>query len=59
MLTPVTADILFKLQESDTLRWGDYNFCTSMIADASQDFFIDPAKEYRSRLVTTRDRKFP
>jgi hypothetical protein len=39
------------LRESDTFRQGAYDFCTSTIADASQDFFVNPAEEYRSRLV--------
>jgi hypothetical protein len=58
MLAHVAAYILLKLRESDTLRQGAYNVCTSTIVDASQDFFVNPAKEYLSKLVATRDSKF-
>jgi hypothetical protein len=46
MLTPVAADVLFELQESNTLRQGTYKFSASTVADASHDFFVDPAKEH-------------
>jgi hypothetical protein len=56
--TPIVVDVLFKLQESDTLRQGAYNFSTGTVEDASHDFLVDPAKEHQSRLVATRDCKF-
>jgi hypothetical protein len=46
MLTPIAADVLLELRESNTLRQGTYNFSTSTTADASHDFFVDPAKEH-------------
>jgi hypothetical protein len=46
VLTPITANVLFDLLESNTLRQGAYNFSTGMIADASHGLFVDPAKEH-------------
>jgi hypothetical protein len=46
MLASVAADVFFKLRESNTLRQGAYNFSTGAVADASHNFFIDPAEEH-------------
>jgi hypothetical protein len=44
MLFSIIANVPFKLRESDTLGDGIHNFCSGMIGDASQDFFVYPPK---------------
>jgi hypothetical protein len=43
VLAFVAADVFFMLRESNILGQGAYNFSTSAVADASHNFFIDPA----------------
>jgi hypothetical protein len=40
----VATDVFFKLRETNTLGQGAYNFGTGAVADASHNFFIDPAE---------------
>jgi hypothetical protein len=46
MLTPIAANVLFEIRESNTLRQGTYDFSTGTIADASHNFFVYPTKEH-------------
>jgi hypothetical protein len=46
VLASVATDVFFKLQETNTFGRGAYNFSTGAVADASHNFFIDPAEEH-------------
>jgi hypothetical protein len=45
-MASVAADIFFKLWESNALGQGAYNFGIGAVANASHNFFIDPAEEH-------------
>ena len=46
VLPSIAADVFLKLRKTNTLRQGAYNFSTGVVADASHNFFIDPAEEH-------------